>query len=473
MVTTKQYSIAFIYDQRLSRERTHIVMRAINALRLFANVDLISGNILEDELLEKVKTNRYHLVLAPWYRYISWSKIEGFYGLNRTGGPNFVGYFGDQVLPYELEKVDQTRVVLMDLSRLGTSSASDLLKALLQNSTRTGIKPLLQAETPIHCENWLSGNGMGFRIDTILSLKEVTAGNWLSRSNAIRILYSALWSLIFDEGPGKAEIGDAGTTKTPKAYFQFAADPQCLTMRLCYKMPSYKPSDTFNQFWPDANRPTASAQLLTRFADMVRVHLDPVTSDMEVVIALFPSAPAEKYPQEIHTLWIEPFSIQDVIEVPYAQPSAEDSRLRSLVTHHQLISEAAQKINELKVALIEREQTIKELKDGGLGRAQEMAPPEAEQLLEAFQERFLDARFKIRQFHHRIQALTREGNKGSEIAKLHKEMKLLHTRQQVWVSQLAQTLEKYRAERAEEKSQAQEEMEARLNPNSGVPKKKA
>ena len=404
-------------------------MRAVNALRQFADIELFGGDTSEDELFGKLESKHFDLVLAPWYRYLAWSKIEGAYGLSRTSGPTFVGYFGDQLLPYEIgAQADHSRMILVDLARLTTTDAVLILKSLLRDTTRSGLRPLLQPTTMLHCENWMSGQGIGFRVDTISTLDEVKNTLWIERLNAIRVCHMAMWSLVFDDGP-------------KKAWFQLGADAQAFAMRICFSMPSKKTKDILQEFWPDQGSPSHAGQFLLKHADFLRVHFDPDTSEMEVVIALFPSAPAEKAATELHTFWIEPLAGHTVQEKPYAVLNHEQPLLKPLVTHHELIAGAAEKVEELRKSLTERDCTIRELRSGGVGTAAPLTPPDAETLLEAFRERYFESRYKIRQFQLQIEKLSHDKTKAAEMGQMHREMKDLANRQKKWIASLSDALE--------------------------------
>src|SRR5579859_558845 len=144
MPQAKLPTIAFVFDERLSRQRGAILTRIVNSIRQYAKIELISGKISEEELLKKLENAQYDLVLAPWYRYLAWSKIEGFYGLTRTSGPTFAGYFCESILPYELgEQADHYRAILLDFCNLDVAAIRLLMKSLLADARRTGILPLL------------------------------------------------------------------------------------------------------------------------------------------------------------------------------------------------------------------------------------------------------------------------------------------------------------------------------------------
>lgn len=463
MPPNKIGQITFVLDERLSREKQSLLARTVNALRPFADLKMESGSITETELLKKLEGAPPGLVLAPWYRYLAWSKVEALYGLTRTSGPTFAGYFCEPVLPYELgETADHLRAILLDFGTSTPAEVALLIKSLMVDTQRAGIKPLLDANAPIYTEAWFASAGQGSRMDTVLALPEI-AGNpdWAKRAAAIRICLSALWSLVYEEGPGKSEFQQAITASSPKAYFQLGADRRCLAMRLCYTMPMWGPKEALAAFWPQVDRPSSAPQLLRRHADLVRVHRIPENNDIEVTIGFFATAGAERAPESIHTLWVEPLSASVVLEVPFQAPGAEGSsvQLRPLpgapsneISLNQgkarelerNASETAQKIQELKREIAARDNLIRELRTGGVGTAMPIPPPDAESLLEAFQEKYFEAKYQIRQFE--LQILDLEERKGSrmEIDALRNRMDILLAREQGWVQRLTAALEIYR-----------------------------
>ncbi|RYZ66268.1 MAG: hypothetical protein EOP09_12925, partial [Proteobacteria bacterium] len=237
----KPYTIGFVTDQSLSRERTQIALRAINQLREIADVRFFAGTLTEDELLKRVTNEHLDLLLVPWHQYLYLQRIEAHFGLTRTSGPTLIGYFAEDISPTEIHEEDyHFRAIFIDLNRLATQESADLLKLFLRDSTRWGIKPLAMPSTLVHYETWSAQVGIGFRIDTLLNLPEVANTNWSKRSNSIRILLSALWSMIFDHGPGKRDSKKSNEERANRAYFEFAADSKSLFFRLCYQEPGWK-----------------------------------------------------------------------------------------------------------------------------------------------------------------------------------------------------------------------------------------
>ena len=466
MDRTKLPSIAFVFDERLSRQRAAILTRIVNSMRQYARIELIGGKVTEDELLKKLEATQYDLVLAPWYRYFSWSKIEGFYGLTRTSGPTFAGYFCESILPYELgDQAEHYRAILLDFCNLDVLAIRLLVRSLLADSRRTGILPLIAQGTPVYCESWHQSQGLGHVLDAVASLPELQQASWASRRSGIRVCLGALWGLIFEEGPGKGDR-KTGTSRPARAYFQIGIDPATIAIRLCYALPGSSPREALTTFWPDARMGAVPAQLLLRHADFIRVHHIPEPSDMEVTVGFFASSPAaEAFHGQVHTLWVEPVSASTVSEMPFELGSpGPGSPLRALPVPatsqsvaepgsapaegpagvgkaHRFILEAAAKIRELKGAIAERDDLIRELRSGGVGTARQLPPPDVESLIEAFQERYLGTGFQIEQFAEQVAQLERGGASPGEIEAVRQKMASLHQKQQSWVRQIAGTIE--------------------------------
>lgn len=456
-------NLAFILDERLSKEKQRVLVRVVNAIRQVAQVDLYSGNISEEDLVQKLHQKNYDLILAPWYRYLNWSKIEGFYGLTRTSGPTFAGYFADQLNSFEMgEPSDHLRAILIDFANLTPREIITVIRTLIQDKNRTGIRPIFEGSPPIYCESWLTPHGLGSRIEAVLSIPEVANSDWSRRSNAIRIIVMSMWSMIYEEGPGMGEILRAIGQTYPRAYFQVGADGASMAFRLWFSMASLGPTDAVKCFWPGQGKPSSPAQLLLRFSDLVRVHRIAETQDVEVVAVLHhDSAPSISNPNQVHTLWVEPITLHLVTELPYEMPSAAQPQLRALTPPLQPVQpqtqtqpqpqardraliETAMQIKKLKDMLAEKDELIRDLRMGGVGMPAQIPPPDEEGLLEAFQERYHEARFQIRQFEISIHDAETKGATTNELDQLRQKMQALEAREQAWIRRLATILETYR-----------------------------
>ncbi|HCM38531.1 MAG: hypothetical protein A2070_13120 [Bdellovibrionales bacterium GWC1_52_8] len=456
--------VAFVMDDRLSREKIALLNRNVHAMRNFAEIELLPGTILEDELLKKLEATPFQLVMAPWYRYLAWSRVEALYGLTRTSGPTFAGYHCEPLLAYELgEQADHLRAILFDFGASFPREMITLLRSLIQDTKRSGILPLLETRTPVYCEHWFGSQGLGARMDTVMSLPEIASYDWTGRANAIRICLTALWSLIYEEGPGKSDTA----SKTPKASFQIGIDANSLVLRLSYCLPSSSPKDLLSRFWPKTDQPSAPAQLLLKYSDFLRVHHVAEGYLVEVVVGFLKSAPSEVSHPNVHTLWIEPLAPNLLHEPPFDLPgptaphlkllpsvpilktaeAPSASSIEELRAKERFITEANEKIRGLRSLVNERDTLIHNLRSGGVGTAPPLPPPDAENLLDAFQDKFFEARYLIRNFELRIAELETEGSSQTEIELLRRKMEELLQRQNEWIKKIAKTIQGYKESR--------------------------
>lgn len=462
MQGAKPFTIGFVTDPCLSREKTQIALRALNSLRNFAEIRYYPGTLTEEELVERMKRETLDLLMVPWHTYLHYGKLEAQFGLTRTHGPTMVGYFAEDVSPVELQEEDHHfRAIMIDLNRLSTAEASNVLRSLLRDSTRWGLRSLLQPATNLHFETWTAQVGMGFRIDTILNLPEIANGHWIKRANSLRVLTSALWSLIFDNGPGKADRQRSGADRTARAYFEVGVDAHCLGVRLCYVETGWKAKDVLHQFWPGALTPSTAGQILFQYSDLLRVHVDPETSEIEVVCALFPSGPAERTTDLLRTLWIEPLSNMTRLERFTESPETQEHFHRPLVTHHALIGNAAEKIDELRKEIEDKTKEIDDLRSKGTTKENVFIYPsglDGEQLIDLVNRRLTEIKAKLKSIHSQFQSLKQDRAEDlKEAGKLMKETRELQAQQKTWIGRLTEIVDNYHkqlAEAAEERSQA-------------------
>lgn len=457
-------TIAFIVDERISRDRTQILARVITALRTEAQVEVLSsGGTTEDDFLKRLKTQKYNLVLAPWYLYLKWSRVEAALGSRRSSGTAFAGYYADLTTPAEIGPCPGgLRQILLDFVHLQPAEALLLIRALALETHRSGIRPLLAPGTRIYCENWWRNQGAGPRLDAVTGLAELGQHEWRKRAGSIRVALLALWSLIFEEGPGKNDAPAGPAPKAPRAHFQIGVDAQCLALRLCYAQPGSSSREDVAEFWPDDTRPSAASQLLLRHADFVRIHHVADRPEIEIVAGFLASAPSEKAPKYCRTLWIDPIGPQLVHEAFQEAPGPAAPHLRLLPVaslgeqrpkpvdsdsknKDRFMFEAAVKIREFKKALEEKEEQIRELRSGGVGTAPPLPPPETEDLLEAFQERYFDAKFQIRQLELKVADAEKNGASPQELAALQQKIAALANREKAWIKKIAQTIEAAKA----------------------------
>ncbi len=472
---TKIGKIQFVMDERLSREKNSLLSRRLAMIKHFAEVQVLPASTTEDQMLLKLKEQSPQLVLAPWHRYLAWSRVEAFYGLTRTSGPTFAGYFCEPLLPHEIgETADHLRAILLDFSAPQTPDIAKLVAALLVDRRRTGLTPLVEGRTTIYYENWYSGQGLGHRMDAVMGIPEVALGPFASRGNAIRLCLGALWSLVYDSGPGKGDFSRNIGTSMPKAYFQIAADRRMLFLRLIYSAAGWSPKEVLASFWPRAKQPLSPVQVLHGAAESLRVHWIAESSDLEITVGFNAGLDAESSMEQLRTLWIEPVTTNIISEVPFevSGPNAASLRplpglgqsspssgtptgasrpgsLTGLSEEHQerLLIDAAGKIRDLKRLVAARDDQLRELRNGGVGTAPPLPPPDFEGLIDAFKARISDAGHELRQLEQQLSFISStpdEGHRGAELEKLRARIAEATARQESWATKLAELIAQLR-----------------------------
>ncbi len=444
MKAQKRGRIAFVVDSRLSREKSALLNKMIIALRQRFHIDLLGGDCSEEELLSKLETQNYDLVLAPWYRYLNWSRVEAFYGLTRNSGPTFAGYFSEPLLPYELgQPPNYYRMILLDFCHLHPQEILILLDSLAQDTQRLGLDPLFSPNSFLQSEIWQDHVQPGKKVD-LFSLLPETSPEWASRLASIRISALALWSLIYEQGPGKA-----GLPRKPegvsmeRARLYWAMDAEHLALRLIYQAPHLTPKDLLQSFWPaQENLPDLPQSLLRRHADWIRAHLLQEENQVELVIGFFKSAPSQKAAEQIHTLWIEPISAklrptEERRPKPTAIPQAPEQELTATQLKDRFVFESAIKIRELKELLAEKIRQIEEMRFGGVGSAPPLPSPDGEILLDAFEERILELKGQIHQLATQMNLLENPpGQRLQDIAILNDKLQESTRRIEAWKGKL-------------------------------------
>ena len=435
-------------------------------------VEVLSGAGTEEKVMAHLRGSGgdpshqpIHLVLVPWNHYMEWSKLEGLFGLSRTHGPTLAGYFGEPIPAVKLPASrDIPRAILVDLANLDPLDWARTVRAIGLESLRSGCLGLLAPGTSVYTDHWLNGTPLGPRIDSISQLSEVTAiPDWQKRLPAARQITSALWSLIFEEGIGKADFNLP--PKTLKASFQSGVDARAWVFRLCFSSQHFGPNEVMTRFWPNSADPWSLPQQIRKASDLLRVHWLPDSGSVEITAVLFASAPSVLRPRDARTLWLEPIQATLVTEnplekagsssAPYlkalplgaaipsaAKPAAPDER------QSKILSEMAGKLRDLSQMIRERDESIRELRSGGVGTAQPLPPPDTEGLLEAFQFRFAEAEDELQRLEQQVLEAERGNGDAIRLARTKKRIQELTEKEKNWIRTIAQTLERYRLKRA-------------------------
>jgi len=116
------YRIAMIIDGRLSSSKRQLLAERLHILSRAAQLEFLSTDTSEEGLIETLKDKQYHLVLAPWYLYFEWGKIDAFLGTTRTHGCVFGGYFAEPLTPFLAEFI-----ISENLSFFNMASITDAL----------------------------------------------------------------------------------------------------------------------------------------------------------------------------------------------------------------------------------------------------------------------------------------------------------------------------------------------------------
>ncbi len=459
--------VLFIADERLSRERTLILMRVLGELRRSLNVETLSGNPDEELTLKKLAQTNYRLVIAPWYLYLKWSKVEAHFGNTRSEGPSFAGYFAEPVNLSDLEFEDPSsrkNVVILDFHQLRAPEISSLVRSLCSDEQRSGIRPIMGTQNPIYWETWFQNQGLGFRLDRIQRLPGFESSEWNQRFTQVRLLIEGLWSLVYEDGPGKSELANSILSRKPKATLSLSWDRRCLMLKLGTVIPGWNSHECIQRFWPDSSRPLGSPQLLTRYADAVRVVASPDQNEVELSLFLFPSDPARLHHHQLRTLWIESISSrwlhesvfpkeQEVpenfkrlpeVSVLSGQSSAAPEPT-SLQRQGKRLTESQVQVQELKEQIEQRDRIIAELKSGGVGTIQRSLPPEGSVLIEALEDRVGESRHILRSLQSELEQAMESNSSPRQIEKIRHRLLAEKNRQADWEQSIAQILEQLKS----------------------------
>lgn len=438
--------IYLLVNQQTLEKKLRSFSDTVKLLRQNFTLELIrEKECKEEELIKKIESIPPALVLVPIATFGVWTKLKAYLETAHSGRTRYAAYFTESVHLTQLSQPSSgSRQVVLDFLNLYPAEILLLTKTLTHKTQSSGILPLLDKGSTVYCDQWVGFQSQGSKIDQLLSLSEITQTEWSKRSSAIRILFLSLWSFVYEEGQGKLDRIHSSLRELdqkPLAYFQFATDSHSLWMRLIFSAPHLQtPHQVLRHFWALQASPSNPVSLLHHFSDFVRVHTLNEGHDIEIVAGLFRAAPAEKSPDQLHSFWIEPISSQDIIEKAFEVPGPHAPYLKHLPNGSPPIPQ----IRELRTQLQAKEEKIRELRSGGIGTATPLQPPDPESLLDAFQQRYADSRFQIRQCELKIEKMRKGEVNLVEIARLGQHIDALLNREKVWIKKLAQVLEVYR-----------------------------
>ena len=246
--------IAFLPDITTSRERFQLTQRIAYLMRRLAPVEILSPAITEDQLVKQVLERQFRLTLLPIKQYLEWSRIEGAYGLTRTSGPTVIGYFTQPLGTDVLAQIKSTnRLIILDFQRLRYTDILLIIRSLLVDNQRYGLTPLF-SESKIYCDAWHGRERIGEKLDLLMSITEIKETNhWFEQRSRLRLGLLGLWSLVYDEGPGRIEFGQSAAALLPKAYVQVSASHEVVAIRVCYTHPMWGSREVIEQIQSEHN----------------------------------------------------------------------------------------------------------------------------------------------------------------------------------------------------------------------------
>ncbi len=319
-------------DERLSNDQSKILNPKLEKLAQHFEIQFLKmKETSEQDLIQRFVNREIGLAFLPFNTYQNWQLIEKFLSLHFGSGPIIAGYFCEPMDGFKISMPSQRyRNIIFDFASLNADELIILTNCLLHSENRSGLKPLLNPKSFIYTENWHpavgSGTQRGTSINSLLGLEEISKTSWKNRSSSIQILLEALLSLVYEKNLGSKK-------ENPNAYFQVAADDHFLIFRLIYcPNPPLSAQETVQKFWPQISDQSQASQKLLKFSDFIRVHPFSSIPEVEIVVGLCQSAPAETSAQRIHTLWVEPLETRLLMEAPSEGVGVESPNLRLLPT---------------------------------------------------------------------------------------------------------------------------------------------
>ncbi len=388
---TGSISILVVPDASLGRERQASLLKTWALLRNLGSVTILSGKTSEDELLARLEHEQPQLILLPWHHYLAWSRIEAHYGLSRTSGPTVAGYFGAPLERHEIgDLTHYHRLILLDFATTQFVERWRIVHALVDDRRRSGVRQLVNPKSLLFFEDWKGSHPPGATLDSLIALPSLRAEPWKHRIPAIEMITLSLWNLAFEEGRALAR-GDWLTqlhAGRVRAYFEMTLDNELLAFRLCFQQSPNNSKEILREFWPEPSSLSLSSdfrQALIQHCDFLRIHPIAEMSEVEMVAGLLRSAPAQKRPNDLRTLWIEPLSMHLVSEIPTLRDpdrSESERELPSLSISPEddvasSLLRAQKRILWLEQQLSERDARIEELLAGGVGSQAEKSKKKA------------------------------------------------------------------------------------------------
>jgi hypothetical protein len=340
MAQTTLPKIAFIYDDRLSHDRKTVFTRTMTILKSKLNMEIIPASLSETEVIEHFTNNTYALILMPWYKYLSWKKIESHFGALRMQGPTVAGYFADAILPFEFSKMPNfNRLILLDFYRFDQVEIELMIQALSQENKKSGLTAFVDRNTQIFHTSWFNQDHSTTRcVDAAMSIPLLKSTQWSSRTPALRIYLTALWTLCFRERHSLQST-------EPCAELEITEVNKRLAVKLVFESHELTLKHTMDHLWPsESQEKDGTVRELVKHSDFMRVAHFPESHHVEITAFFTPEAPSQHYPSEVRGFWVEPFKNK------FLKP-AEDAPGKRIPIHQAKRELLTEQIHEVLEAL--------------------------------------------------------------------------------------------------------------------------
>lgn len=453
-----------VLDERLSRDRALWLTRLVKQVRTFAQAELLRSDTTDEVLRARMDADPTLKLALPWDRLEKSGKLD--YG-NRVAG-----YTCEPLPRIKLEQSLaqgptrlQTHCAFWDWSpqaKLSSLSAPVVqLRLWLHARWASGLRGWLGSAAPIWVEHWGAGQGLGSRLDQISAIPELQAPAWRARLPSLRNALCALWSIVYEQGPGlptSSYRGAAGAV----ASLQIATTETLLALRLCTHTPQRNGNDALKGYLPGSERASEAKQMLFQFADFARIQWIKDAGGLEITLLLWGDTEPDSY--RARAFWLGTLSASQIVEAPFESPSPEIPQFRVLpppatpgvaatlaavpttvgaAARHP--EESPELIKDLRRQLAQRDALLSELKAGGVGAAKPLPPPDTEALIEAFQTRYFEAKLRIRELEAQLHQIETRGGKTDEIAQLRNRIAAIAAREKLWIQRIGSAIETARA----------------------------
>lgn len=288
--------IAFIFDDRLPHDRKIQFQRTITLLKGKFDITVLPSNFTEENLIEHLEHHTYSLVLLPWYKYLSWKKIDSFFGALKMERTVVSGYFADPVLAFEFGMMPIFyRQIILDFHRFEMPDIELMIQSLVHPKERTGFA-VLSKLTPVFNTQWMEKDAKSTHcVDEIMALPMFHEHQWKNRLSNFRFFLTGLWSYM-----------------VPSAEIEVAEFQKRIAIKALFSNSDYTLKQSMNWMWPNHVPTHPSINEMHTHSDFMRIHHYPETQQVELTAYFLQGNPSMNYPNEVRGFWIEPVQIKNL-----------------------------------------------------------------------------------------------------------------------------------------------------------------